>query len=104
MNSVIFAHHHGQFYNPDTNSKVAIELGKKLFIEMIHDVSKHTSHYSPINIIIILSLPIQITYSLPKYLPPENNNGPNVTCTEDRNFWTDDCIINVSKINDSSWV
>ena len=39
MNSVIFAHHHGQFYNPDTNSKVAIELGKKLFIEMIHDVS-----------------------------------------------------------------
>ena len=54
MNSVIFAHHHGQFYNPDTNSKVAIELGKKLFIEMIHDVSKHTSHYSPINIIIIL--------------------------------------------------
>ena len=55
MNSVIFAHHHGQFYNPDTNSKVAIELGKKLFIEMIHDVSKHTSHYSPINIIIILS-------------------------------------------------
>ena len=47
MNSVIFAHHHGQFYNPDTNSKVAIELGKKLFIEMIHDVSKNTSHYLP---------------------------------------------------------
>ena len=54
MNSVIFAHHHGQFYNPDTNSKVAIELGKKLFIEMIHDVSKHTCHYLPKILLLLL--------------------------------------------------
>ena len=40
MNSVVFAHHHGQFYNTDTNSKLSVKIGKKLFIEMIHDVSK----------------------------------------------------------------
>ena len=37
--SLIYAHHHGQFFDPDTNSKVAVKLGQRLFMEVIHDVS-----------------------------------------------------------------
>ena len=54
----------------------------------------------PINIIINPYIAIiQITYSLPKYLENDYGNGSNVTCTEDINFWTDDCTVNVSEIS-----
>ena len=35
---------------------------------------------------------------MPKYLPPENiyGKGSNVSCTDDKSFWTDYCTINVS--------
>ena len=39
MKSLVYAHHYGQFFDPDTNSKVSIKMGQMLFMDVIHDVS-----------------------------------------------------------------
>ena len=43
MNGLIYFQHNGQFYKPDTNSKVPLIRGKKLYIETVHDIT----HFYP---------------------------------------------------------
>ena len=39
MNSVVYFHYAGQLHNRDTDSKVKVENGKQLFIDLRHEVT-----------------------------------------------------------------
>ena len=70
MDSLIYAHHPGQFWSPDSNSKVATKKGKTIFVEIIYD----------------------LTYSLPKpFLEYEGQQS----CSNLHNHDFDNCYIDV---------
>ena len=71
MGSLIYLHHEGQYLNPDSTSKIQIELGQIKFTEVNYD----------------------ITYSLPI---PSNTAGNSSSCTETNNKNLDNCLIRVS--------
>ena len=70
MDTMIYVHHHGHWWLPDTTSKVAIKTKQKNFIELFYD----------------------LTYSLPIAL------HHNQTCGEYENNSFDQCVNEVSRL------
>ena len=36
--TLVYVHHNGQFTNPDMNDKIALKLGQRLYLQILHDV------------------------------------------------------------------
>ena len=68
MDTLIYVHHTGQYWLPDTTSKVALKTGQKNFIEIFYD----------------------LTYSLSMIL-----NGNKPTCDEYKINSFDHCLVEV---------
>ena len=68
MDTLIYVHHKGQYWEPDATSKVALKTGQKNFIEIFYD----------------------LTYSLPMIL-----DGNKPTCDEYKTNSFDHCLVEV---------
>ena len=71
IDSFIFAHHPGHFYHPDSNAKLNLLLGTRMYSEIFYD----------------------LTYSLPEEEMDENSEGCSIY---EGNHSLDICFLNVS--------
>ena len=75
IDSFIFAHHPGHFYHPDSNAKLNLLLGTRMYSEIFYD----------------------LTYSL-----PEKTTENSESCSlYSGNYSLDNCFLNVSLNHDS---
>ena len=72
MGSLIYVHHPGQRLNPDSTSKLQIEVGQTWYTELLFD----------------------LTYTLPTFL---KSSGTLQKCSDQYNRDLDNCIIDVSR-------
>ena len=72
IDSLVYLHHPGQFWHPDSNSKIATKTKQLIFMEIIHDLA-----YS---------------LELPQQYKGQNN------CTNAYNLDLNTCFYDVSKI------
>ena len=72
MDALVYVHHQGQYWHPDSTSKIFLQTTKNNFIEIFYD----------------------LTYSLPIMF-----NGNKLICKQYNNYSFDYCMANVSKMS-----